>query len=62
MQQLTVDEFFRDPSSIKYCCSKYNHFFVKSHNGDIIKSNLKIIKYENFCQLLSEGPNYGEHK
>lgn len=37
-------------------------FFVKSHNGDIIKSNLKIIKYENFRQLLSKGPNYGEHK
>ena len=59
---LNIDEFLKDPTSIKYCCNKYDNSFVNNHYGHIITGNLNIVNNERLRQLISKGPKYRELK
>ena len=59
---LTIDEFLKDPTSIKYCCNKYDNSFVNNHYGHIITGNLNIVNNERLRQLMLKGRKYQEPK
>ena len=59
---LNIDEFLKDPKSIKFCCNKYDNSFINNHYGHIITGNLKIVNNERLRQLISKGPKYREPK
>ena len=55
---LNIDEFLKDPNSIKCCCcDKYDNSFINNHYGHIITGNLNIVNNERLRQLISKGPN-----
>ena len=58
---LIIDEFLKDPNSIKCCCNKYNSF-IHNHYGHIITGNLDIVNNERLHQLISKGTKYREPK
>ena len=53
---LNIDEFLKDPNSIKCCCNKYENSFINNHYGHIITGNLNILINERIRQLMSKGP------
>ena len=60
---LNIDEFLKDPNSIKCCCcDKYDNSFINNHYGHIITGNLNIVNNERLRQLISKGLKYGELK
>ena len=59
---LNMDEFFKDPNSIKCCSSKYDNSFINNQYGHIMTGNLDIVNNERLCQLISKGPKYREPK
>ena len=60
---LNIDEFLKDPNSIKCCCcDKYDNSFINNHYGHIITGNLNIVNNERLRQLISKGPKYRELK
>ena len=59
---LNTDEFLKDPSSIKFCCNKYNNSFLNNHYGHIITGNLNIVNNERLRQLIPKGSKYREPK
>ena len=59
---LNIDEFLKDPNSIKCCWNKYDKSFTNNHYGHIITGNLNIVNNERLHQLISKGPKYREPK
>ena len=59
---LNIDQFLKDPNSIKCCCNKYDNSFINNHYGHIIMGNLNIVNDERLRQLVSKGPKYQEPK
>ena len=59
---LNIDQFLKDPNSIKCCCNKYDNSFINNHYGHIITGNLNIVNNERLRQLVSKGPKYQEPK
>ena len=55
---LNIDEFLKDPISIKCCCNKYDNSFINNHYGHIITGNLNIVNNERLHQLISKGTKY----
>ena len=55
---LNIDEFLKDPNSIKCCCNKYDNSFINNHYGHIIIGNLNIVSNERLHQLISKDPKY----
>ena len=43
---LNIDEFLKDPNSIKCCCNKYDTSFMNNHYGHIITGNMNIVNNE----------------
>ena len=59
---LNMDEFLKDPDSIKCCSSEYDNSFINNQYGHIITGNLDTVNNERLCQLISKGPKYREPK
>ena len=60
---LNIDEFLKDPNSIKCCCcDKYDNSFINNHYGHIITGNLNIVNNERLRQLMLKGRKYQEPK
>ena len=59
---LNIDEFLKDPNSIKCCCNKYDNSFIHNHYSHIITWNLNIVNNERLRQLIAKGPKYQEPK
>ena len=59
---LNIDEFLKDPTSIKCCCNKYDNSFINNHYGHIIIEDRNIVNNERLCQVISKGPKYREPK
>ena len=38
-----IDEFLKDPNSIKYCCNEYDDSLMNNHYGHILTGNLNIV-------------------
>ena len=55
---LNIDEFLKDPNSIKCCYNKYDNSFANSHSRHILTENLNIVNSERLHQLISKGPKY----
>ena len=43
---LNIDEFFKDPNSIKCCFNKYDYSIINNHYGHIITWNINIVNNE----------------
>ena len=43
---LNIDEFLKDPNSIKCCCNKYNNSFINNYYGHTITWDLSIANNE----------------
>ena len=59
---LNIDEFLKDPNSIKCCCNKYGNSFMNNYYDHIMTGDLHIVDNERLCQLISKGPKYWEPK
>ena len=57
---LNIDEFLKDPNSIKCCFNKYDNSFINNNFGYIIIENLNIVNNGRLFQLISKGPKYRE--
>ena len=55
---LNIDEFLKDPNSIKCCCNKYDNSFINNHYVHIITGNLDIVNNERLCKLISKCPKH----
>ena len=62
MLHLSFDEFPKDPNLIKYCCNKYDHFFINNKYGHNTTGNWNIVDNERLPQLISKGRKYRELK
>ena len=60
--RLNIDEFFKNPHSIKRWCKKYNNFFINNHKSHIIKGNLNNVCNERFSRFPSKTPKHWEPK
>ena len=61
-KHLNIDEFLKDPSSVKCCSNKYDNSFINNNYGHIITGNLNIVNNKRLHQLISKGPKYREPK
>ena len=59
---LNIGKFLKDTNSIKYCCNKYDNFFINNYYGHIMIKNLNIVNNDRLRQLISIGPKYQEQK
>ena len=59
---LYIDEFLKDPTSMKCCSNKYDNSFINNHYSHIITGNLNIVNNERLRQLIFNGLKYGELK
>ena len=59
---VNIDEFVKDPNSIKCSCNKNDNSFINNCYGHIITGNLNTVNNEQLRQLISKGPKYREPK
>ena len=52
---VNIDEFVKDPNSIKCSCNKNDNSFINNCYGHIITGNLNTVNNEQLRQLISKG-------
>ena len=60
VQELDIDKFVNDNTSIPCCCNEFDPSLVDSHHKHIITGNLNIINNNKLRKLISKGPKYRE--